>query len=107
MNRRIVMTTALCTSLLAASAFAVPTAQAGNVAWGVSIGGPGFSVVAGQPGFYGGRVVYRAPFVPVARPYWRPYYRPFAPHVYRPAVVVSRVYVAPPVSYPYYAPSSY
>ncbi len=75
MNRRIAMSTALCATVLAASAFVVPTAHAGNVAWGVSIGAPGFSVAVGQPAYYGGRGYYRAPFVPVARPYWRPYYR--------------------------------
>ncbi len=46
-------------SLLCRSGF-VPTAQAGNVAWSVSVGGPGFAVSAGQPGFYGG--YYRAPY---------------------------------------------
>ena len=105
MNRRIAWPSALCATVLAAGAFVVPTAHAGNVAWGVSIGAPGLSVAVGQPGFYGGRGYYRAPFVPVARPYWRPYYRPY---VYRPVVVVPRpAYVAPPVSYSYYAPESY
>jgi hypothetical protein len=105
MNRRIAMSTALCATVLAAGAFVVPTARAGNVAWGVSIGAPGFSVAVGQPGYYGGRGYYRAPFVPVARPYWRPYYRPYA---YRPIVVVPQpAYVAPPVTYSYYAPGPY
>ena len=105
MNRRIAMSTALCATVLAASAFVVPTAHAGNVAWGVSIGAPGFSVAVGQPAYYGGRGYYRAPFVPVARPYWRPYYRPYA---YRPVVVVPQpAYVAPPVAYSYYAPEPY
>jgi hypothetical protein len=101
MNRRIAMSTALCTTLLAAGAFAVPNAQAGNVAWGVSIGGPGFSVAAGQPGYYGGRGYYGAPYRPVARPYYRPYYA--AP--YRPVVVAPALAYAPPVVYPYYAPA--
>ena len=108
MNRRIVMSTALCATVLAAGAFVAPTAQAGNVAWGVSVGAPGISVAVGQPGYYGGRGYYRAPFVPVARPHWRPYYRPYAPYAYRPIVVVPQpAYVAPPVSYSYYAPEMY
>ena len=105
MNRRIAMSTALCAAVIAAGAFVVPTAHAGNVAWGVSIGAPGFSVAVGQPGYYGGRGYYRAPFVPVARPYWRPYHRPYA---YRPIVVVPQpAYVAPPVAYSYYTPAPY
>ena len=106
MNRRIAMSTALCATVLATGAFVASTAQAGNVAWGVSIGAPGISVAVGRPGYYGGRGYYRAPFVPVVRPYWRQHYRPYAP--YRPMVVVPRpVYVAPPVSYSYYAPDTY
>ena len=108
MKRRTAISTALCATVLAAGAFVVPTAHAGNVAWGVAIGAPGFSVAVGQPGYYGGRGYYRAPFVPVARPYWRPYYRPYAPYAYRPVVVVPQpAYVAPPVSYSYYAPAPY
>jgi len=106
MNRRIAISTALCAAVLAAGAFVAPTAHAGNVAWGVSVGAPGFSVAVGQPSYYGGH--YRAPFVPVARPHWRPYYRPHVPYAYRPVVVVPRpVYVAPPVPYSYYAPETY
>ena len=88
MNNRIIPAVAFCTTLLAASSPFVPTAQAGNVAWGVSVGGPGFSVSAGQPGYYGGRSFYGAPYYQVARPFYRPAYRvPF---------------VAPPVAYSYY-----
>ena len=118
MNRRTVIAIALSGALFATAA-AVPSAQAGNVAWGVSVGVPGFSVSAGQPYGYGSYVgrpyaygyacgYYRPPVVAVARPYYRPYYRPYAPHVYRPVVVVpSPVYVAPPVAYPYYGQGSY
>jgi hypothetical protein len=107
MNRRTAIAIALSGALFATAAF-VPAAQAGNVAWGVSIGGPGFAVSAGQPGYVGGRAYYRAPYVPVARPYWRPYYRPYAPYVYRPVVVApAPYYYAPPVSYSYYSPGSY
>ena len=108
MNRRIALSTTLCATILAAGAFVVPTAHAGNVAWGVSIGAPGFSVAVGQPGFYGGRGYYRAPFVPVARPYWRPSHRPYARYAHRPIVVVPQpAYVAPPVTFSYYTPEPY
>jgi len=98
MNRRILSTVAVCSALLAATAF-VPTAHAGNVAWSVSVGGPGFAVSAGQPGYYGGRGYYGAPYLrPIARPYYRPWYGA--------AVVVPPVaYVRPRVIYPYYAPA--
>jgi hypothetical protein len=96
MNRRMLSTLAVCSALLAATAF-IPAAQAGNVAWSVSVGGPGFAVSAGQPGFYGG--YYRAPYLrPIARPNYRPWYGA--------AIVVPPVtYVRPRVIYPYYAPA--
>ena len=52
-SRRIAFITALTASLAAGVAFA-PGASANNVAWGVSVGGPGFAVSAGQPGYWGG-----------------------------------------------------
>jgi len=58
---------ALAIALVAATAAFVPTAQAGNVGWSVSVGGPGFAVAAGQPGYYGGHGYYRAPYHPYAR----------------------------------------
>jgi len=85
MDRRKLVVLALSGALVAATAF-IPAAQASNVAWSVSVGGPGFAVSAGEPAFYGG-YGYGAPY--------RPYYRPW----HRPAVVV------PPVAYPYYAPA--
>jgi len=96
MNRHIIPAMALCGTLLAAASAFVPTAQAGNVSWGVSVGGPGFSVSAGQPGYYGGRGYYRAPYfhgvVPAARPYFRASYR--------------AAFVAPPpVAFPYVVPA--
>ena len=106
MNRRTVATVALCSTLLAAATALVPSAQAGNVAWGVSVGGPGFRVSAGQPGYYGGRSYYGAPYRPLARPYYRPYY----PATFRAAVVVPPVFYAPPLAaLPYYAqaPAAY
>ena len=99
MKRRTLTAIALCSTLLAATAAFVPTVQAGNVAWGVSVGGPGFSVAASQPGYYGGHRYYRAPWVPVARPYYRPYFAPYYRSVYRAPIIV------PPVSYSYYAPA--
>jgi hypothetical protein len=90
MKRLNVIAIACTGTLLAATAFA-PVAQAGNVSWGVSIGVPGFGVVAGQPGYYGGRGYYGAPYYPVARPIYRPYYRPY----YRAAVLVPPVVYAP------------
>ena len=104
MNRHTVTTVALCSTLFVAAAVLVPTAQAGNVAWGVSVGGPGFQVTAGQPGYYGGRGFYGAPYRPVARPYFRTYY----PATFRAAVVVPPVFYAPPpVAYTYYAPAPF
>jgi hypothetical protein len=106
MNRHTMTTVALCSTLLVAATVLVPTAQAGNVAWGVSVGGPGLRVTAGQPGYYGGRGFYGAPYRPIARPYYRPNFRPYYPATFRAAVVVPPVYFAPPpVAYPYYPPA--
>lgn len=108
MNRRTVFAMSLCGALLTAATAFVPTAQAGNVAWGVSVGGPGFGVSAGQPAYYGGRGYYRAPYYPVARTLFRPYYRPYFHSGWRPVIVVPQVrYIAPPVTYPYYTPPPY
>jgi len=90
MNRRTICVLAVCGGLL--SAALVPTAEAGNVAWGVSVGGPGFSVSVGQPGFYGARGFYRAPLLPLARPHFLPVYR---------TVIV----VAPPAPFPLVVPA--
>jgi hypothetical protein len=94
MNPRTISAFALCGGLLAAAA-AVPSAQAGNVAWGVSVGVPGFSVSAGQPGYYG-RVGYVAPY--------RPY---FAPGYYGPAYGAPVVVPADPYAYVAPAPVIY
>jgi hypothetical protein len=96
MKRRAASVIALCSTLLAAAAIIVPTAQAGNVAWGVSVGGPGFSVVAGQPGWSGGRAWFGPPLRPFAPVVYRPWLRPvpivapisFAPIGFAPAPVV-------------------
>lgn len=84
----------LSVAILAAAAgaalFAMPSAHAGGVSWGVSITVPGFAVVAGPPAFG-----WRAP--PAAR-YIVPAVAP--PPVFAPRVVVPpRVVVAPPVVY--------
>jgi len=93
MLRRITFVTALAAALVGSAAFA-PFASANNVAWGVAVGGPGFVVSAGQPGYWGG---YRYGYG-----YHRHWYRP-APVVYPYGYVAPRVvYVAPPPVY--YAP---
>lgn len=79
MVKRFVLGAIAAAVLAAGAAFATP-AIAGNVAWGVTVGGPGFAVSAGQPA-YGA--------------WGAPYYRPVAPVPYA---------VAPPVVYPYAAP---
>ncbi|MEO8752077.1 MAG: hypothetical protein ABI624_05305 [Casimicrobiaceae bacterium] len=102
MNRRIFSTLALCSATIV-MASAAPAAFAGNVAWGVSVGGPGFSVAAGQPGYYGGRGYYGTPY----RPHFRPYVRPYLYPAFRGPVIVTAPVVYPygPVAYPYYAPA--
>lgn len=91
---------AAATALIGAAALFSSVASAGgNVAWNVSIGGPGFAVTAGEPGYVG------APYRPHHWPHFRPYYRPvvIAPRVaFRPwyGTVVS------PVRYRVYAPRS-
>jgi hypothetical protein len=100
MMRRILVASSLIGTLVLGLA-AAPAASANNVAWSVSIGGPGYVVSAGQPAYwgprpyYGYRPAYVAPPVyypaPVVYSYPRPYYRPY--------------YVAPrPV---YYGPGYY
>jgi hypothetical protein len=99
MNGSKVLVAALGAAAVGAAAMFSPAANAGgNVAWSVSVGGPGFAVTAGQPRW--GH--YRAPYRPYYRPYYRSYYRP-AP-VYRPYYAPRPVYYAPPVVYaqPYY-----
>jgi hypothetical protein len=100
MKRRTATVIALCSTLLAATAAFAPTVRAGNVAWGVSVGGPGFSVVAGQPGWSGGRAWFGPPLRPLAPVAYRPWLRPvpvvapisFAPFALAPApFVVPRV----------------
>jgi hypothetical protein len=95
-SRRIAITTALAAALAGGIAFA-PTASANNVAWSVSVGGPGFAVSAGQP-YWGS---YRGYGYGYRHGYYRPWHRPIAPVVYPYGYVVPRpVYVAPPAYYP-------
>ena len=103
MNRTKMLVAALGTAAVGAAAlFSTAASAGGNVAWSVSVGGPGFAVSAGQP-YYG------APYRPHYKPYYKPYYRP-APVVYRPYYrpyyAPRSAYVAPPVvytqPYPYY-----
>lgn len=89
---------AAATALIGAAALFPSVASAGgNVAWSVSVGGPGFAVTAGEPGFVG------APYVPYHRPHFRPYYRPF---VIAPRVAFRPWYgpVVSPVPYRAHAP---
>jgi hypothetical protein len=104
-SRSIVLATAFAGALGAGLAFA-PDASANSVAWGVSIGGPGFAIAAGQPAYWGGYRGYRYGYG-----YGHGYYRPYRPAVIypapvyaapRPVYVVPRpVYVAPPAYYGY------
>lgn len=114
MLQRTVKLSALAATLLAAVALA-PAAFGGGTAWNVSIGGPGFAISAGQPGYGGSGYVgvgVRYGGVGVGyggyggqgyghRPYHRPYYPAPAARVVVPAPVV---YSAP---YPYVAPVPY
>ena len=85
MIRNSILALASTTLLGAAALFPTAAAAGGNVAWSVSVGGPGFGVTAGQPGNAG------APYRPYYRPHFRPYYR--------------SVVIAPPVAWrPWYAP---
>ncbi len=91
LDRRSILTLAIA----GLSATALPAA-AGNVAWSVSVGGPGFAVSAGQPAF--------GPAVgPGFRPWATPIARPFVPRVavrpigFRPVVVARPAWVSPPV----------
>ena len=52
MNRIKMLAAALGTAAVGAAAMFSPAASAGsNVAWSVSVGGPGFAVTAGEPGW--------------------------------------------------------
>ncbi len=99
MNRLLARTT-LAGAAFAAALAAVPAA-ASDVAWSVSIGGPGYALNVGAPMAWGYAPPYRnGPY----RPNYRPGYRPLPVPVYAPPVV----YPAPPVALPYpivYAPA--
>lgn len=91
MKRRTATAIALCSTLLAATAAFVPTARAGNGAWGVSVGGPGFGVAVGQAGWSGGRAWFGPPLRPFAPVVYRPWLRPvpiIAPISFAPAPVI-------------------
>ena len=130
MLRRIIRFGPAAAALLTGLALA-PTASAGNTAWSVSLGIPGFAVSAGRTGYGGGTDYigvgigfggagygyggagygygaagyghgYRTAYQPYYRPYYRPYYAvPVAPVVVYPAPVA---YAAP---YGYVAPVPY
>ena len=86
MIRRTATVLTSAAAVCAALAFA-PAATAGNVAWNVSVGGPGFAVSAGQPGYWG----VNAWRPGVAAPYYRPWHRP---------VVAAPLAYPVPVAYP-------
>lgn len=95
---------AVGTTLIASAAlFANPAAAGSDVAWSVSVGGPGFAVSAGQP-FYGApyRPYYRPIVVAPAPVVYRPWYGPV--NYYAPPVVYAPRYVAPR---PHFAPRAY
>ena len=98
MKRPLTLAAALGAAFVAAAVLSPAAAHAGNVAWSVAIGGPGFAVSAGQPGFVGAPWA-GAPF----RPHWRPAFRPV---VVAPPVVVSPWYapIALPVPAPVFVP---
>ena len=96
MVQRLALAGFTTTALVASAAFA-PSASAGNVAWSVTLGAPGFAVSAGAPDYgpyyppvapvpYAGAVLappvdypYAVPYVgAVVRPYYYPHYRPYA-----------------------------
>ena len=96
-SRRTVLAATLATALAGSVAFA-PAASASNVAWSVSVGGPGFAVSAGQPGYWNGYRGYGVGYG-YGYPRYRPWHRPVAPVVYSPyypyAYATPRVIVAP------------
>ena len=107
MNRRLLAAAVLGPALFAAAVCA-PAASAGNVAWSVSVGVPGFAVTAGGPGYYGVpyRPYYRAwsrpvlvppPALYAIAPVTNPYIGPAPVVVRRPVVHAPRFYVAAPV----------
>jgi len=81
MKRPHILVAAIGAAFAAIALTPVP-AVAGNVAWSVSIGGPGFAISAGQPGFVGAPWTGRP-----AHAHWRP--------AFRPGVVARPVVVAP------------
>ena len=102
MKRHTLTAIAICSTLVAATAAFVPTAEAGNVAWGVSVGGPGFNVVAGQPGWSGGRAWFGPPLRPFAPFAYRPWLRP-VPRV-APISIAPIAFAPVPVVLPWVAP---
>jgi hypothetical protein len=110
MFRTIAVATA---TVVATIAFSAPAA-AGNVAWNVTVGGPGFALSAGQPGFGVGFATAPAIVGPVGwgpvvrhpRHRWAPRFVP-APVVFGPAPVWGPGFVDPafaPVGAPVFVP---
>ena len=80
MTRTRLIATAGTALIGAAALFSSAASAGGNVAWSVSVGGPGFAVTAGEPGYAG------VPYRPYYRPHFRSHQRPVVvatPIVYR------------------------
>ena len=97
-SARSVFRTLAAAALAGGLSLAPGEGHAGNVAWSVSVGGPGYAVTAAGPGYRGYPPYWRG-YGYYGRPYVRPYYRPYYPVVYAPPVVYPAPVVYPP---PYY-----
>lgn len=103
MTRRIARLATLAAVLAAGIALAPAASAGGNVAWSVSIGGPGYAINVGQPGYWGGGYGYGGWGYGGYRPWVRPAPIAYAAPVYAPPLSYS--YVVPAaVVYPYAAP---
>jgi hypothetical protein len=85
---------------LAAAFLHSADAAATKVAWNVSIGGPGYAINVGEPGYWGGHPGYRGPHA------YRPWVRPgVAVPLWLPPAYPAAGYVLPsPYAAPYPAP---
>jgi hypothetical protein len=101
MNRRIAVTAAIVATV-GSCLLQTGAANAESVAWNLSIGGPGYGISVGQPGYWGGAPAYRGPR---HHNTWRPWYGSGytavlpAPVIY-PAPLAAPVGYLPPVVYP-------
>jgi hypothetical protein len=89
MTRPLAVTVAIVATL-GSCLLQASTASAERVAWNLSVGGPGYAINVGQPGFRGGNAAVLGPRHPGA---WRPWHRP----AYVPMLPAPFVYVAAPM----------